>query len=59
MFINTDLTVHLHREPAGEWIGMDAGTTIGPDGAGTATSVLHDGSGPVGRGEQALLITSR
>ena len=59
MFINTDLTIHLHREPAGEWVGMDASTAIGPDGAGTGTSALHDASGPVGRGEQALLVTPR
>lgn len=59
IFINTDLTVHLHRDPVGEWVGMDAETVIGPTGAGTATSVLHDGSGPVGRSEQALLITPR
>ena len=59
MFANTDLTVHLHREPVGEWVGLDSETVIGPDGAGTGTSVLHDDSGPVGRGEQALLVTPR
>lgn len=59
MFINTDLTVHLHREPAGDWVGMDAESVVGADGAGTATSVLHDASGAVGRSEQALLVTPR
>jgi hypothetical protein len=56
LFINADLTVHLHREPVGEWIALDAATAIGPDGIGTAMSVLHDVQGPVGRGAQALLI---
>lgn len=56
LFINSDLTAHLYREPAGEWIGLDATTVIGPDGVGTAFSVLHDLSGPVGRGAQALLV---
>ena len=57
--INTDLTVHLHREPAGEWIGMDARTTIGPDGVGLATSVVHDAEGPVGTTAQALFVRER
>jgi hypothetical protein len=56
LFINSELTVHVYREPAGEWIALDAKTAIGPDGVGTAFSVLHDQSGPVGRGAQALLI---
>lgn len=58
-FANTDLTVHLHREPAGEWIGLDARMTIGADAAGIASSVVHDTSGPVGRSAQSLLITPR
>lgn len=56
LFINSDLTVHLYREPVGEWIALDATTAIGPDGVGTAFSVLHDEKGPVGRGAQALLV---
>jgi hypothetical protein len=56
LFINSELTVHLHREPTGEWIALDATTAIGPTGTGTAFSVLHDDHGPVGRGAQALLV---
>lgn len=56
LFINADLTVHVYREPVGEWIALDAVTAIGPDGVGSAFSVLHDLSGPVGRGAQALLV---
>ncbi|SMC98993.1 thioesterase family protein [Lentzea albidocapillata] len=57
--INTDLTVHLHRRPVGEWVGMDARTTIGPDGVGLATSVVHDVAGPVGTTAQALFVRER
>ncbi|WP_394622051.1 thioesterase family protein [Lentzea sp. JNUCC 0626] len=57
--INTDLTVHLHRRPTGEWVGMDARTTIGPDGVGVATSVVHDVEGPVGTTAQALFVRKR
>ncbi len=56
LFINSELSVHVYREPDGEWIGLDAATAIGADGVGVATSVLHDVSGPVGRGAQALLV---
>ncbi len=58
-FINTELTVHLWRVPTGEWIGLDANTTIGPNGLGVATSVLHDEHGAVARGAQALLVRPR
>jgi hypothetical protein len=59
MFINTELTVHLLREPEGEWIGLDAETAIGPTGLGIASSVLHDQVGQVGRGAQELLVRPR
>jgi hypothetical protein len=55
-FVNSDLTVHLHRDPVGEWIGMDAHTTVQPTGAGLATTILHDRAGPVGIGNQTLLV---
>jgi hypothetical protein len=58
-FINTELTVHLHREPAGEWIGLDAHTVIGTHGVGIARSTLHDQTGPVAAGAQALLVRPR
>ncbi len=58
-FINPELTVHLHREPAGEWICLDAQTAISPGGAGLATSVLSDTQGPVGIGAQSLLVAPR
>jgi hypothetical protein len=58
-FINPELTVHLHREPVGEWICLDAATTISPGGVGLATSVLSDLDGPVGVGAQTLLVAPR
>ncbi|MBK5305645.1 MAG: thioesterase family protein [Frankiaceae bacterium] len=59
LFINPELTVHLHREPVGEWICVDASTTISPGGVGLATSVLSDVEGPVGVGAQTLLVARR
>ncbi|MEQ3553731.1 thioesterase family protein [Pseudonocardia nematodicida] len=59
LFVNTDLTVHLHRAPAGDWIGVDAATTIGPDGLGTCSAALFDTAGHTGRGAQALTVRPR
>jgi hypothetical protein len=59
LFINTELTVHFTREGVGEWVLLDARTEIAEGGAGLATSVLSDRSGPVARGAQALLVAPR
>ena len=59
LFVNTELTVHLHRAPVGEWIGVDAGTVVGPTGAGTVAALLHDERGHTARSAQALIIRPR
>ena len=59
IFINTDLTVHLHRHPAGEWVRMDARTLAEPHGVGMAESALHDEQGALGRSLQSLLLSER
>jgi acyl-CoA thioesterase len=59
LFINTDLTVHLHRVPTGEWIYLDAKSTVDPSGVGLAETELYDARGRVGRGAQSLLVGPR
>lgn len=59
LFVNTELTVHLHRDPEGEWLGVDARTVIERNGSGLATSTLHDRRGPVGTAAQALFVARR
>ncbi len=59
LFINADLQIHLHRQPRGEWVGLDARTLLHPGGTGLAESVLHDVDGPVGRAFQALVVSRR
>lgn len=59
LFINADLTIHLHRRPQGEWIGLDARTLLHPGGTGLAEAVLHDVQGPVGRSFQTLVVELR
>jgi hypothetical protein len=55
LFINPDLTVYLHRLPAGEWICLDSVTNLG-EGTGLAQSALYDQQGPIGRSLQALYV---
>jgi len=59
IFINPDLTVYLHRPALGEWVCLDASTTIGIPGVGLAESRLWDVHGPIGRSLQSLLVEPR
>lgn len=58
-FVNPDLTVVLARPHEGEWVGMDASTSVDPRGLGLAHSVLHDHLGPIGHAAQTLLVARR
>ena len=59
LFLNVDLKVMLHRDPVGEWLLLDAATSIGPAGTGVAASTLSDTTGPCGHGMQTLLVAPR
>jgi len=59
LFINADLTIHLHRPPRGEWVGLEARTLLQEGGTGLAESIMHDVQGPVGRAFQTLLVARR
>lgn len=58
-FLNTDLVVHVHRIPTGEWIGIRAETSYGPDGIGTTVGTLFDETGAVGAIQQSVLVRPR
>ena len=58
-YINTDITVSLHRYPAGEWIALvarDAGAT---EGIGLAEAVHVDRDGAYGTCAQVQLANDR
>jgi hypothetical protein len=59
LFINVDLSVHLHRLPVGEWVCLDAVTLPERNGVGLADTALFDEQGPVGRAAQTLLVDRR
>ena len=55
-FMNPDLTILLHRDPVGEWLGTSASGYWEDNGIGMADAQLFDESGSVGRALQTLLI---
>ncbi len=56
IFPNTDLQIHMHRSPQGQWLGIEAVQQYGTDGIGLTSAILHDVHGPFGRSEQILTI---
>lgn len=58
-FLNTDLAVHVHRMPAGEWIGIRSETFYGPDGVGATVGTLFDDDGAVAAIQQSVLLRPR
>ncbi len=55
-FPNVDLQIHLFRAPQGSRLGLQVVQSVGADGVGLTSSVLHDESGPFGRAEQILTV---
>ena len=59
VYINPDLTVHLQRDPRGEWVGLDAETVLSPGGVTVASGTLQDAGGLIGHTRQTLFVSSR
>ena len=56
VFPNVDLTLHFHRQPAGQPVGLDISVVFGPTGQGVTTTLLHDSLGHVGYAEQIITV---
>ena len=59
VFINADLSIHLHRYPQGEWVCLDARSDIDDTGVGLAQSELFDDTGSIGHSLQMLYVDTR
>ena len=59
MAINPDVSLHVMREPQGEWIGVNAGTWLEDDGLGQSFAELHDERGLVARAQTSLFVDRR
>lgn len=58
-FMNTDLTLVLHRDPYGKWLGTQSVGYWEPTGIGLADALLFDELGIVGRAMQSLILRRR
>jgi hypothetical protein len=58
-FVNADLTVAVHRPPAGEWMCLDAATVAEAHGVGLTRARLWDERGSVGVSLQSCLVEPR
>ena len=58
-FVPVDLTVVLRRAPVGEWVGMQATTTIESDGVGLTRTKLFDLQGELGGSLHTLYVAPR
>jgi len=59
LFANADLTLHLHRQPVGEWIGLQSQTQADAGGTGVTLSLLFDEQGSIGMAAQTLVLRER
>jgi hypothetical protein len=59
LFINVDLTVVLQRDLVGEWLMLDAVSTMGGTGTGLSETSIWDTSGMAGLAMQTLLVGPR
>lgn len=58
-FVPTALQLNLYRHPVGDWILLDARTSLAGDGIGATVTDLHDEHGAVGTGTQPLMVQPR
>lgn len=58
-FINSDVTLYLHRVPVGEWIGYEVTDHQSAEGVALGQCRLHDIHGPIGTSICAALAQRR
>jgi hypothetical protein len=58
-YINTDVTVYLHREPVGEWIGFESFSHGATDGVAVGDCLIHDEQGHIGSASCTALAQKR
>ncbi len=58
-WINSDVTLYLHRLPQTEWIGVEVVNHQATDGVSIAECWFHDEVGPIGSSSVAALVQRR
>jgi hypothetical protein len=58
-YINSDITLYLHREPVGAWIGFDVTNHGATAGVAIGECVLYDEAGAIGSASCTALAQKR
>jgi hypothetical protein len=58
-YINSDLTLYLHRQPRGEWIGFDSVNHQATDGVAIGECWIYDLEGAIGAASTCALAQPR
>ena len=58
-YINSDVTLYLHRLPTTNWVGMEVVDHGSSDGVGFGECRLHDEAGPIGAASVAALVQGK
>jgi hypothetical protein len=48
-YVNADITLYLHRLPAGEWLGFEVASHQSAEGIAVGETTLYDVKGPIGK----------
>lgn len=56
LYVNPDLTVHLHRPPVGDWVGLASRSVVQPEGTGLTAGHLYDRRSRIGTALQSLYV---
>ena len=54
--INPDVTLHIHREPATDWIAVRGTTELHTDGTGQSAAEIYDERGRIARAMTSLIV---
>jgi len=58
-YINSDVTLYLHREPVTDWVGYDVVNHGATDGVAIAECLLYDEEGAIGSSSCTALAQQR
>jgi acyl-CoA thioesterase len=58
-YINSDVTLYLHRLPVSEWVGYEVVNHGATDGVAIGECFVHDEQGPIGSATVAALAQAR
>jgi hypothetical protein len=58
-FLNSELTIHLSREPTGPWVGIHCDAVVQPTGVGFNVGELYDSLGRLARSASTIVVEQR